>query len=73
MSGLIPEPNDAMQTQWISKAPLRRQHITIGANINSQIDRAKAELARLEAAKERLASSNLLDMRIDDLEISIRW
>lgn len=46
--------------------------ITVRDNINAQIERAKAEVERLEGVRDRLAPE-LLDQRIVDLQQAMRF
>jgi hypothetical protein len=51
----------------------RRLDITLRQNIDEQILQAKARVKSLEETKDRLSSSGMLDMRIDDIQQAMRW
>lgn len=50
----------------------RLQKLTVRDNIDRQIEEAKAEVARLEGIRDRLAPE-LLDQRIVDLQQAMRF
>ena len=50
----------------------RYVELTVRQNIDSQIERAQAEVARLEGIRDRLAPE-LLDQRIADLQQAMRF
>ena len=54
-------------------ALMRRPDITLRQNIDEQITRAEKQVAELKAARERMEKSNILDMRIDDIQAAMRW
>lgn len=45
----------------------RRLDITLRQNIDERIKQAHAVVAELEATKDRMEKSGILDMRIDDI------
>ncbi len=51
----------------------RRPDITLRQNIDAQIEQAQKHVEALEAAKQRMESSGILDMRIDDIQSAMRW
>ena len=53
----------------ISGAMERSRHldITLRQNINERIKQAQTHVAELEATKDRMERSGILDMRIDDI------
>lgn len=56
-----------------SEVQKRRIDITLRQNIDEQIAAAERHVADLKAAKERMEMSNILDMRIDDIQAAMRW
>jgi hypothetical protein len=54
-------------------AQARKPDITIRENIDRQIEAAEDRVKLLQETKARLESSGLLDTRIEDLEVSMRW
>lgn len=51
----------------------RNNEITVLESLDLRIKYAKEEVARLEAVKERLSTSGLLTVRIDDLRIATNY
>lgn len=51
----------------------RRLEVTLGENIDEQINMAQKRLDDLKASKERLKKTGLLDSRIDDLQVAMRY
>lgn len=51
----------------------RRLDITLRQNIDERIKQAHAVVAELEATKERMEKSGILDMRIDDIQRAMRF
>ena len=51
----------------------RRLDITMRQNIDAQIKQAEDRVAELKATKERLEASNMLDVRIDDIQRAMRF
>ena len=53
--------------------PTRRLDTTLRQNIDERIKQAHAVVAELEATKERMEKSGILDMRIDDIHRAMSW
>ena len=51
----------------------RRPDLTLRQNIDGQIELAKKRVEELEAIRERIEKTGLLDSRIDDLQQAMRW
>lgn len=51
----------------------RRMDITLRQNIDDRIKQANAHVAELEATKERMEKSGILDMRIDDIRRAMQF
>ena len=51
----------------------RRLDITLRQNIDERIKQAQANVAELEATKERMEKSGILDMRIDDIHRAMQF
>ena len=51
----------------------RRLDITLRQNIDERIKQANAHVAELEATKERMEKSGILDMRIDDIRRAMQF
>ena len=51
----------------------RRLDITLRQNIDERIKQAQAAVAELEATKDRMAKSGILDMRIDDIRRAMQF
>lgn len=61
----------AAQAEMIGKA--RRMDITLRQNIDERIKQANAHVSELEATKERMEKSGILDMRIDDIRRAMQF
>ena len=57
----------------IATQQARRLDITMRQNIDAQIKQAEDRVAELKATKERLEASNMLDVRIDDIQRAMRF
>lgn len=55
------------------QANTRRLDITLRQNIDERIKQAQANVAELEATKERMEKSGILDMRIDDIRRAMQF
>jgi hypothetical protein len=55
------------------QAQSRKRDITLRENIDRQIEQAEDRVRQLQDTKARLEASHLLDTRIEDLEVSMRW
>lgn len=51
----------------------RRLYITLRQNIDERIKQAQAQVAELEATKNRMEASGILDMRIDDIRRAMQF
>lgn len=51
----------------------RRMDITLRQNIDQRIKQAQAAVAELEATKDRMEKSGILDMRIDDIRRAMQF
>lgn len=51
----------------------RRLESTLRKNIDEQIKRLEGQIAELNATKERLTESGILDTRIDDIQRAMRF
>lgn len=51
----------------------RRMDITLRQNIDERIKQAQAHVAELEATKNRMEASGILDMRIDDIRRAMQF
>ena len=51
----------------------RRLDITLRQNIDERIKQAQAQVKELEATKDRMEKSGILDMRIDDIQRAMRF
>ena len=51
----------------------RRLDITLRQNIDDRIKQAQNAVAELEATKERMEKSGILDMRIDDIRRAMQF
>lgn len=60
----------AMSAQVIGN---RRPEVTLGENLDVQIQHAEQRLESLRATKDRLAKTGLLDSRIADLQQAMSW
>lgn len=63
--------NYALETKMIGNA--RRIDITLRQNIDERIKQARGLVAELEATKERMEKSGILDMRIDDIRRAMQF
>ncbi len=61
----------AGQAEMVVKA--RRMDITLRQNIDERIKQAQAAVAELEATKDRMEKSGILDMRIDDIRRAMQF
>lgn len=71
------EKYPAEQTNYIGGAAqmisARRMDITLRQNIDERIKQAQSHVAELEATKERMEKSGILDMRIDDIRRAMQF
>lgn len=51
----------------------RRLDITLRQNIDERIKQAQAHVAELEATKDRMEASGILDMRIEDIRSAMQF
>lgn len=51
----------------------RRLDLTLRQNIDERIKQAQAAVAELEATRDRMEKSGILDCRIDDIQRSMRF
>jgi hypothetical protein len=51
----------------------RRMDITLRQNIDERIKQAQNAVAELEATKDRMEKSGILDMRIDDIRRAMQF
>ena len=51
----------------------RRLDITLRQNIDERIKESQAQLALLQATKDRMEKSGILDMRIDDIRRAMQF
>lgn len=62
---------DAKQATLVGHG--RRMDITLRQNIDERIKQANAHVAELEATKDRMEKSGILDMRIDDIRRAMQF
>ena len=65
------QAKEATGVQLIGHA--RRLDITLRQNIDERIKQAQANVAELEATKNRMEKSGILDMRIDDIHRAMQF
>ena len=63
----------AMAGTAIGQIQTRRLDITLRQNIDERIKQAQAAVAELEATKDRMEKSCILDMRIDDIRRAMQF
>lgn len=66
-------PPAAMEAKNALIGKARRLDITLRQNIDERIKQAQANVAELEATKERMEKSGILDMRIDDIRRAMQF
>jgi chaperonin cofactor prefoldin len=54
-------------------ALVRRTDITLRQNLEDQIVQAEKKLQGLKDARDRLEKSGILDTRIEDIQLAMRW
>lgn len=73
---MYPDQVETAQMQYAGEAKMlaaRRMDITLRQNIDERIKQAQAHVAELEATKERMEKSGILDMRIDDIRRAMQF
>lgn len=65
--------NEALAKYSDAQAVQRKLDITLRENIDTQILQAQKHVEALQATKDRMEKSGILDMRIDDIQAAMRW
>jgi len=68
-----PKEADYTPAMALGQIQGRRLDITLRQNIDERIKQAQAHVAELEATKERMEKSGILDMRIDDIRRAMQF
>ena len=70
------EQYPATEARYAGEAKMlsaRRTDITLRQNIDERIKQAQAAVTELEANKDRMEKSGILDMRIDDIRRAMQF